>query len=145
MLVAEESESEDQFTDAQSDAASSMLNSPVPKTRVERVDDQPSYGEVPGTPAYALREQDAQPDEIAIAPEETPSRDNSLTPEINAPTTIVEEAPGPRSRSHSIQYEERRRADASPDIVVDSDGQVREIQGESITGESAAGMGIAKS
>ncbi|WAO88267.1 Hypothetical protein NCS54_00560500 [Fusarium falciforme] len=136
--LAEESESEDQFTDAQSDAASSKLNSPVPKTRVERVDDQPSYGEVPGTPAYALREQDAQPDEIAIAPEETPSRDASLTPEINAPTTIVEEAPGPRSRSHSIQYEERRRADASPDIVVDSDGQVREIQGESITGESAA-------
>ncbi|KAL6356448.1 hypothetical protein LRP88_10044 [Fusarium phalaenopsidis] len=124
--LAEESESEDQFTDAQSDAASSKLNSPVPKTRVERVDDQPSYGEVPGTPAYALREQDAQPDEIAIAPEETPSRDASLTPEINAPTTIVEEAPGPRSRSHSIQYEERRRADASPDIVVDSDGQSKE-------------------
>ncbi|EEU46452.1 uncharacterized protein NECHADRAFT_92726 [Fusarium vanettenii 77-13-4] len=124
--LAEESESEDQFTDAQSDAASSMLNSPVPKTRVERVDDQPSYGEVPGTPAYALREQDAQPDEIAIAPEETPSRDASVTPEINAPTTIVEEAPGPRSRSHSIQYEERRRADASPDIVVDSDGQSKE-------------------
>ncbi|KAJ3520488.1 hypothetical protein NM208_g13687 [Fusarium decemcellulare] len=138
--LAEESDSDDQFTDAQSDAASdaasSKISSPVPKTRVERVDDQPSYGEIPGTQAYAMREQDAQPDEIAIAPEESKSQDSSSTVSATGPTTIVEEAPGPRSRSHSIQYEERRKADASPDIVVDSDGQVREIQGESTTGET---------
>ncbi|KAM5362567.1 hypothetical protein ACJZ2D_012479 [Fusarium nematophilum] len=131
--LAEESGSEDQFTDAHSDAASSKLSSPVPKTRVERVDSHPAYGEVPGTEAYAMREQDAQPDEIAIAPDETNSQDSLSTVSAAAPTTVVEEAPGPRSRSHSIQYEERRRADASPDIVVDSDGQVVEIQGESTT------------
>ncbi|KAF4983005.1 hypothetical protein FZEAL_1477 [Fusarium zealandicum] len=134
--LAEESESEDQFTDAQSDAVSSQLSSPVPKTRVERVDDEPSYGEVPGTQAYAMREQDAQPDEIAIAPEDTNSQNFSSTAGATAPTTIVEEAPGARGRSYSIQYEERRKADASPDIVVDSEGQVREIQGESTNGES---------
>ncbi|KAF9762597.1 hypothetical protein IL306_003362 [Fusarium sp. DS 682] len=129
--LAEESESDDQFMDAASGAESPKISSPIPKTRVEKVDDQPSHGEVPGTQAYEMRGQDAQPDEIAIAPETTASRDAPSTPEIKAPTTIVEEAPGARSRSHSIQYEERRKADASPDILVDSDGQVKEIQGES--------------
>ncbi|KAF4968149.1 hypothetical protein FSARC_4425 [Fusarium sarcochroum] len=133
--LAEESESDDQFTDAASGAESPKISSPIPKTRVEKVDDQPSHGEVPGTQAYEMRGQDAQPDEIAIAPEETKSQ-GSLTPEVIAPTTVVEEAPGARSRSHSIQYEERRKADASPDILVDSDGQVKEIQGESTHGET---------
>ncbi|KAK2679694.1 Protein of unknown function DUF5102 [Fusarium oxysporum f. sp. vasinfectum] len=129
--LAEESESDDQFTDAASGAGSPKISSPIPKTRVEKVDDQPSHGEVPGTEAYEMRGQDAQPDEIAIAPETGASQNAPSTPEIKAPTTIVEEAPGARSRSHSIQYEERRKADASPDILVDSDGQVKEIQGES--------------
>ncbi|KAF4338362.1 hypothetical protein FBEOM_7769 [Fusarium beomiforme] len=129
--LAEESESDDQFTDATSGVASPKISSPIPKTRVEKVDDQPSHGEVPGTQAYEMRGQDAQPDEIAIAPETTAPLDPPSTPEVKAPTTIVEEAPGSRSRSHSIQYEERRKADASPDILVDSDGQVKEIQGES--------------
>ncbi|KAG5798572.1 hypothetical protein H9Q69_002372 [Fusarium xylarioides] len=129
--LTEESESDDQFTDAASGAGSPKISSPIPKTRVEKVDDQPSHGEVPGTEAYEMRGQDAQPDEIAIAPETGASQNAPSTPEIKAPTTIVEEAPGARSRSHSIQYEERRKADASPDILVDSDGQVKEIQGES--------------
>ncbi|KAF4446442.1 hypothetical protein F53441_9926 [Fusarium austroafricanum] len=134
--LAEESESDDQFTDAASGAGSPKISSPIPKTRVEKVDDQPSHGEVPGTQAYEMRGQDAQPDEIAIAPETATSQDAPSTPELKAPTTIVEEAPGARSRSHSIQYEKRRKADASPDILVDSDGQVKEIQGESTNVES---------
>jgi hypothetical protein len=92
-----------------------------------------------------MRGQDAQPDEIAIAPETGASQNAPSTPGIKAPTTIVEEAPGPRSRSHSIQYEERRKADASPDILVDSDGRVREIQGESAHVDSNSGTGVAKS
>lgn len=45
------------------------LDSPVPVTRVERVDDKAAHGEVPGTPAYSLRTQDAVPDEVEIVPE----------------------------------------------------------------------------
>jgi len=92
-----------------------------------------------------LRGQDAQPDEIAIAPETATSDDALSTPEVNPPTTVVEEAPGARSRSHSVQYEEQRKADASPDILVGSDGQVKEIQGESTNVESNSGTGVAKS
>lgn len=92
-----------------------------------------------------MRGQDAQPDEIAIAPETATSDDALSTPEVNPPTTVVEEAPGTRSRSYSVQYEEKRKADASPDILVDSDGQVKEIQGESTNVESNSGTGVAKS
>lgn len=52
--------------------------SPIPITRVERVDDTPAHGEVPGTPAYSLRTQDAVPDEIEIVPEGRRSRSATL-------------------------------------------------------------------
>lgn len=38
---------------------------------VERVDDKPAHGEVPGTAAYEMRKADAEPDEVIQAPEET--------------------------------------------------------------------------
>jgi hypothetical protein len=41
---------------------------------VERVDDKALHGEIPGTPAYNLRAQDAVPDEIEIVPEGRRSR-----------------------------------------------------------------------
>lgn len=130
---AESSDSEDRFTDAQS-APSPKLSSPIPKTRVERVDDELSYGEVPGTQAYAMRRQDAQPDEIAISQEETDPQGSASTASAHPPTSIAEEASGQRRGSHSSQYEEKRKADASPDVVLGSDGQVKEIQGESTSG-----------
>ena len=44
--------------------------SPIPVTRVEKVDpSSPSHGEVPGTPAYAKRKADAVPDLIVRAPQ----------------------------------------------------------------------------
>ncbi|KAI5359369.1 hypothetical protein Slin14017_G102710 [Septoria linicola] len=52
--------------------------SPIPITRVERVDDSAAHGEVPGTPAYSLRTQDAVPDEIEIVPEGRRSRSATL-------------------------------------------------------------------
>lgn len=42
---------------------------PIPKTVVERVDDEPSYGEVPGTDAYNKRLADANPDVVVKVPE----------------------------------------------------------------------------
>ncbi|KAL8735337.1 MAG: hypothetical protein Q9166_000882 [cf. Caloplaca sp. 2 TL-2023] len=37
---------------------------PVPKTVVTKVDEQPSHGEVPGTEAYDMRTEDAEPDVV---------------------------------------------------------------------------------
>lgn len=110
-------------------AAQSGATSPVPITRVERVDDEPSYGEVPGTEAYKKREQDAVPDEVEIVPEGARSRsvsrvsatDRPLTPGgSELPKTVVErvddkpafgEVPG-------TDAYEMRRQDAVPDVVV---------------------------
>ncbi|KAF6841122.1 hypothetical protein CPLU01_00683 [Colletotrichum plurivorum] len=120
--LAESSDSEDHFSDAQS-APLSPGTSPIPKTRVEKVDDEPSYGEVPGTEAYRLREGDAEPDEIAIQEkkgDEKPASDDGrpTTPGGQPiPKTVVEEAPG-STGPHSEEYEEKRKADAPADLVL---------------------------
>ncbi|KAF7549866.1 hypothetical protein G7046_g8197 [Stylonectria norvegica] len=131
--LAESSDSEDQFTDAQSAPSTRGASSPIPKTRVEKVDDEPSYGEVPGTEAYKMREGDAIPDEIAIAPEDVSSDAGSSVSNNTIPVTLVEEAPGDSPRPHSAEFEEKRQADAAPDMVLTSDGDIKEIQGESTT------------
>lgn len=121
----ESSDSDDHFSDAQSGLTPT---SPTPKTRVERVDDEPSHGEVPGTGAYSMRQQDAAPDEIEVVPEGSASRPRSTTGshpstagEQPIPTTVVEkidpEAPSygnvPGTLAHHM-----RAADAVPDLVL---------------------------
>ncbi|KAF2450873.1 hypothetical protein P171DRAFT_503658 [Karstenula rhodostoma CBS 690.94] len=108
----------------------STATSPIPVTRVERVDDEPSYGEVPGTDAYNKRTQDAVPDEVEIVPEGQRSRsasrvsisDRPYTPGgTQIPKTVVEkidpDAPShgdvPGTLAHGL-----RAADAVPDIVL---------------------------
>ncbi|KAK3906786.1 hypothetical protein C8A05DRAFT_11479 [Staphylotrichum tortipilum] len=131
---AEASDSEEHYSDAQSGPASPGRASPIPRTRVERVDDKPAYGEVPGTQAYRLREGDAEPDEIAIIPDpseplkpesELPAR--SPTPGGHPiPKTVVEETPDtPGSVTHP-ENRQRRLSDARPDLVVKADGHVEE-------------------
>lgn len=129
--LAESSDSEDQFTDAQSAPTSPITSTSIPTTRVERIDDEPAYGEVPGTEAYAKREQDAIPDEIAVIHDDALSQTSTSTIDAKVPTTLVEEAPGDVPGSHSAKFEERRMADASPDLVLDSEGRIKEINGES--------------
>lgn len=51
---------------ARSRAGSTPGDLPIPTTRVEKVDDKPSHGEVPGTLAYEKREEDAEPDEVEV-------------------------------------------------------------------------------
>ncbi|CAG8953522.1 hypothetical protein HYFRA_00009979 [Hymenoscyphus fraxineus] len=125
----ESSDSDDHFSDAQSGLEQSGATSPVPITRVEKVDNEPSYGEVPGTAAYNMRENDAEPDQIAVIPDEkessdsTPKKPTSLPGGQPIPITIVEkidlatpsfgEVPG--TAAH-----EKRLADAVPDLVVKS-------------------------
>ncbi|KAK1636843.1 hypothetical protein BDP81DRAFT_29474 [Colletotrichum phormii] len=125
--LANASDSEDHFSDAQS-APLSPGTSPIPKTRVEKVDDEPSYGEVPGTEAYRLREGDAEPDEIAIQEKgssEASSTADSAPKSPVIPKTVVEEAPG-ESGPHSEEFLEKRKADAPADLVVKPDGETEE-------------------
>ncbi|KMK57701.1 rRNA-processing protein FCF1 [Aspergillus fumigatus Z5] len=104
--------------------------SPIPLTRVERVDDRPAHGEVPGTVAYEKREQDAVPDEIEIIPTGSHSRSSSTVGSQNRPLTpggspiprtIVEKVdvnqPSHGDVPGTLAYE-KRRADAVPDLVI---------------------------
>ncbi|RFU79111.1 hypothetical protein TARUN_3120 [Trichoderma arundinaceum] len=126
--LAEASDSEDQFTDAQSAPTSPGVSSPVPKTRVEKVDNEPSYGEVPGTAAYAQREQDAEPDEIAMIPESaaesSPSPSTPLEP-ASIPVTMVEESVGEYPGQHTPLELEKHKVDATPDIIMSPNGELR--------------------
>lgn len=104
--------------------------SPIPITRVERVDDEPAHGEVPGTAAYNMRTQDAVPDEVEIVPDGQRSRstsrvsvsDRPLTPGgTPIPKTIVERI-DPDQPAHGevpgTLAHQQRLADAMPDIIV---------------------------
>ena len=85
ILISAASDSDDEhFSDAseghsnlQTKSPQSGRTSPVPRTRVERVDDSAQHGEVPGTEAYEIRTQDVVPDEIEVVPEGSHSRDPS--------------------------------------------------------------------
>lgn len=102
----------------------------MPITRVERVDDQPSHGEVPGTDAYELRTQDAVPDEVEIVPEGQRSRSISraradsrpLTPGGTPVPKMIVEKVDPDQPSHGdvpgTAAFEMRKADAEPDEVL---------------------------
>lgn len=155
----ESSDSEDHFSDAQSGLEpaptddSPPLSAPiVPHTRVEKVDDEASYGEEPGTEAYRLREQDAAPDEIAIVPEHTTS---GISPPISKPSTppggqpiplMVVEKVDPSSPSHGevpgTLAHDMRAADAVPDLVVRSGERSRSSSTRSRAGSTPGDLPI---
>lgn len=126
---AHELESDDQFTDAKSEPTRTRSHSrpvsPIPITRVERVDHEASYGEVPGTAAYEMRTEDARPDEVTFIDEEqkpdTPVSAAPVSPGGQPiPKTVLEEVPaspvlGSISRTNSHK---RHASDAQPDIVL---------------------------
>jgi len=103
---------------------------------VERVDDSAAHGEVPGTPAYNLRTQDAVPDEVEVVPEgarprsSTQSRGRAASqlstgsrPDTPGgspvPKTIVEKVDDKPSYGEvdGTQAKDMRMADATPDEV----------------------------
>ncbi|KAJ5386725.1 hypothetical protein N7509_009266 [Penicillium cosmopolitanum] len=126
---------EEHFSDAsegheqQSSSPHSVRTSPVPRTRVERVDSNPQHGEVPGTEAYNIRDQDAVPDQVEVIREGSPSRDPSPVGLNDRPTTSGD-SPIPRTMVEKVDPEspsygeipgteafEKRQADAVPDFV----------------------------
>lgn len=96
--------------------------SPVPRTRVEKIDPaSPSYGEMPGTPAWQKRKADAIPDSIERASRENKSPTSLSRPvtPITIPKTVITrvdseplhgEVPG--TEAYNL-----RKQDAEPDIV----------------------------
>jgi len=125
------SDSDDHFSDAQSglDQNSGNASPLVPLTRVEKIDDKPSHGEVPGTEAYNKRERDAGPDKVAVVLD---ANDLELNPSSPIPktlgwqpisTTLVEKmdsfSPSHGEAPGTIVHE-KRAADAVPDMVVKS-------------------------
>ncbi|ODM18890.1 hypothetical protein SI65_05507 [Aspergillus cristatus] len=128
---ASNSDDEDHFSDASEgnprshSRTTSGHASPIPRTRVEKVDDNPSHGEVPGTAAYEKREKDSVPDEVEVIPEGSRSRSQSTaqSPANGAspvPRTVVERV-DPERPSHGdvpgTDAYDKRRADAVPDLV----------------------------
>jgi hypothetical protein len=131
--LAEASDSEEHYSDAQSGPMSPRrATSPIPKTRVEKIDDKPAYGEVPGTQAYRLREGDAEPDEIAIIPDpNSPPEPEQTSPSPTPggrpiPKTVVEETPDVEGSVTHAENRQRRKSDAQPDLVVKADGKVED-------------------
>lgn len=131
MLIARAVESEnedDHFSDAPEAAKPA---SPIPTTRVEKVDDIPSHGQVPGTTAYEMRIKDAVADEMEVIPEGARSRsgsrseleDNRASSPGGAPIpiTVVETVDPVTSETTQLSgttSHEKHKADAVPDIVL---------------------------
>jgi hypothetical protein len=122
-------EEEEVFSDAR-EALASPQGPAVPMTRVEKVDDEPRHGQVPGTDAYEKRTQDAVPDEVEVIPEGQPSASASRRsstapgsgPSVTIPRTVVEKVDD--SPSHGdvpgTNAHDMRRADSVPDQIVRS-------------------------
>ncbi|OBT89145.1 hypothetical protein VE02_01676 [Pseudogymnoascus sp. 03VT05] len=138
----ESSDSDDHFSDARSDrAAYSRTASPIPTTRVERVDHETSYGEVPGTAAYDQRSEDARPDEVAFVEEDNDSAaaDPVARPLTPIPQTVLEEVPPSPIRGHAHKPSTPKvyPADARPDRIIhipDSEATSAEEEGGSVSG-----------
>ncbi|PGH00746.1 hypothetical protein GX51_05627 [Blastomyces parvus] len=121
---------EEHFSDASEGIAPRLRSrtpSPIPRTRLEKIDNSPSYGEVPGSPAYESRELDAVPDEIEIVGKGPPSRPASrastratLDPNL-VPRTVVEKV-DPSSPSYGEEpgttAYESHKADSAPDMIL---------------------------
>lgn len=110
---------------------------------MEKVDNEPSFGEVPGTEAYQKRASDAEPDEIAVAPESSSAvgepedrKQDSSSEKPQVPLTVVEETvDSAGSITHSGTHHE---SDAVPDKVVKVDeGKSDEDKSSSKDGEAS--------
>lgn len=127
------SEGEEYFSDASEGRRRSRPvtpASPIPRTRVERIDNEPSYGEVPGTPAYGKRMLDAVPDEVEVLSPEPALRSKRSSQYLEPPTTpggtfiprTVVEKLDPEGTSYGEEPGTaayvQRQMDAAPDVIL---------------------------
>lgn len=133
--------SDDHFSSAsEGDAKRPASASSNPIMRVERVDDQPAHGEVPGTEAYNQRRLDFVPDEMEVVPDGQRSRSNTTRSRAasnlstssgtsgNIPRTVVERVDSRPAHGEveGTPAREMRMADAEPDeikLVPQSEGR----------------------
>lgn len=133
-LVSDSNSDEDHFSDASeghTPRPQSRAASPVPRTRVERVDSSAQHGDVPGTSAYTKREQDAVPDEMEVIPEGSESRNRSRAGlDLVAPESASANPTVPETRLSQVDagsdeegtsqprvHHRRSPSDALPDTV----------------------------
>ena len=99
-----------QSSNTRAKASSTSSDLPIPITKVEKVDSMPSHGEVPGTEAFELRKEDAEPD-IVEEVGDVPGKDTriSWTPERStesgSPTSRL-------NRSSIVQHARRKSSGA---------------------------------
>jgi hypothetical protein len=111
-LPAESSESEDQFTDAQSAPMSpNGRESPLPTARAEKVNEKPTDTEASGNDTQEERHEDAQLDEATVIPDEGSQPVSPSIAEDAVPVTVVEKA---STSQHSVAHESKLNADADP-------------------------------
>ena len=131
--IAASSEDEEYFSDASEGrkkiSRPATPASPIPRTRVEKVDDTPSHGQIPGSFAYEQRLKDAVPDEVEVIPEvktrprsSTSSSDIPRTPGgTMIPRTVVEKI-DPMEPSYGdvpgTEAYAKRLADSAPDVIL---------------------------
>lgn len=83
-----------------------------------------------------MRQEDAEPDEIAVITDQ--SAETKPSPILGPiPTTVVEESPGGQVAQHSLEQDVNRKADAAPDVLLTSEGDVKEADSETPTGINA--------
>lgn len=114
---------------------------------MEKVDSEPSYGEVPGTDAYKMRIEDAQPDQIAVMPGDESTKPKSLpidrpsTPGGHPiPITVVEKVDALSETLRGLPGTSSRhvhKADAEPDVVLDS-SEARRMSPEALRSRAAS-------
>ncbi|KAI7658674.1 hypothetical protein KC319_g9183 [Hortaea werneckii] len=153
------SESDDHFSSASEGTPNlnnDALDSAIPVTRVERVDDKASHGEVPGTSAYEQRTQDAVPDEVEVVPEGKRPRSGTAASRARGisnasgssrpstpggtpvPRTVVERVDDKPAYGEvaGTQAHEMRMADAEPDEVVRSPPSQAAVPGSETVDEA---------
>lgn len=96
---------------------------------MERVDHELAHGEVPGTEANKLREADAKPDAISVVSDGETSTSEGPTHSGQVPATVIEQSSG-STGPHSEEFKDRRQADATPDIVLDPQGEGKSSDSE---------------
>lgn len=114
------------------------------------MDDAPSHGEVPGTPAYEKRTRDAVPDEMEIVPDGRLSKRSSQNFERPTtpggtliPRTVVEKVDpsftsyGDDPNTRAFQH---RKSDSVPDLVLKAPDEFRRRHEQSPTSAGSHGI-----